>query len=153
MICKMRFAALTALIIVWLGTAAPSMAAEVLRPSDLNKSPEKYDGQVVVVKGILLAGLPGNNHLQAIYDSRLRRFWVSLKSKFGIKHYIGKNADKGCLTIDNRDYIWDNIDDPKYKHVIIRGEFINNYESAYDYIAGTCVIRTGIWIDEILEVR
>ena len=149
---KMHFAALTVLLVAWLGAAAPSAAADALRPSDLNKNPEKYDGQKVVVEGILLINLPRNDHLKAIYDSGFRRAWVHFKSKLGVR-YGEEHPDIGCVSIDNPEMIWDSIKNPRYRHVRIKGEFIAHYESVYDLISGTCATGTGIWVEEILEVR
>lgn len=153
MTCKMRFAPLTALLVAWLGAAAPSMAADILRPSDLNKNREKYDGQMVVVDAILLIDLGHGSHLKAIYDSNSRRVWHHFKAKLLGRRYWLNNPDQGCVSIDNPELVWDSIKDPKYRHVRIKGELIARYESVYDYISGTCATGTGIWIEEILEVH
>jgi hypothetical protein len=97
----------------------PATADEVLRPSDLNKNPEKYDRQKVVVEGILLLKLPRNSHLRAIYDSKSRRIRVAIKSKLGL---LGEDyVDKGCVSIDNPEIVWKNIQNPRYKRVRIKG--------------------------------
>jgi hypothetical protein len=138
---------------------APAMAGDALRPSDLNRHPQKYDRKLVTIEGILLVQDPKNGHLQAIYDSRFRLFWMGLREKIGLGE-SEKRPDKGCVTLMNTGLLWgDREEDDQYeaenlrfRKAKIKGGFIAKVDPEAFFLAN-CPFGSALWIEEVVEIK
>lgn len=139
------------LLAFWLGASTAAAETVVLKPSQVNSDLKKYDGQILTVEGILFVGDPRSNHLNAIYNSRLRSRWENFKVRMGLRNKE-KNPDKACLNIINPDMIWDMTDHPLHRRAKLKGEFVA--APTYEELPfGGCAIETGFWLEEVIELE
>lgn len=139
-----------AVFLIALAWAPFAIASDTLRPSDLNRNPQKYDQKEVVIEGVLLFNTPNSNHSYAIYDSINQWRWHGFLWRLGLVDNE-KRPDKKCLDIDNPNFVYDNIEKPRYKHVKLKGVYLapNGYRTVFEL----CGINALFGVEEILDVR
>lgn len=112
------------------------MLDPILSPSQVNANPERFDGQRIAVRGLVL--LSSNSH--SLYESR--ELLDEFKRRIGSEEDFGpaqfEEYDKYCLTIANPRKLFD--DPSRYRgHVVVfYGTFVKDFLSEDVIDLGAC---------------
>jgi len=137
-------------LLAWLSAAPVAMAYGPLSPSELNKSPEKYQGKDVVVGGFALMFLDSDfDHV--LYDSK--RILIQERREYIRGDHENDRDYKSpyCLTIANPEFFWPRHKNLRLHNIKVRGTFIADYLSGGRIDLGACSIGTAIWVKEIID--
>jgi hypothetical protein len=122
----------------------PDEASGSMRPSQLNKSPRKYDGREVVVTGFVTLVSEGHTLYESqALDEEFRRRWDSGKSDFDPRDYV-----QYCLTIANWELMYKHKRALAGKTLTLKGIFVANYLDQHKLDTGACPLPTGFLVNE-----
>jgi hypothetical protein len=118
-------------------------------PSQLNAHPDRYDGIIVVLRGIVKLTPEAN----VLCESRAldREFQRSLKlvtQGFELKTY-----QNYCVTIENPDLLYKNLATVNAKRIIVQGKFIDQNQIWKTVDPSVCPLPTAIIINNAVLAR
>ena len=121
-----------------------SQKTATLTPMELNLHPDKYHGQVVHVRGVIVLG----SNSRALYQSE--ELLAQRKSDFeNDKPAFMEDYDNYCLTLIDTAMIWDNRSLLSGKTVTLKGTFERNYLDGATLDLQACSEGTALSIDPI----
>lgn len=117
--------------------------------SQLNASPARYNGEIVVVRGFVK--LAPDAHV--LYESRAFNGKVQRGSESGDHGFEARKYEKYCVTIANPELLYKNPTTANAKTIIFQGKFIDNYQIGKPIDLGACPLPTAIIVDNAALVR
>ncbi|HJU38433.1 MAG TPA: hypothetical protein VJ724_02595 [Tahibacter sp.] len=141
---KFQLVVLLATVLAIAGCARSTlMRSDILSPLELNTNPQRYHGQVILVRGYVTLVPEGHNLYQSRklaieFDNR----WGTGDPKFDARDYFAY-----CLTIANPHALMPARRALHRATITVKGTFLADYLGERDIDFGACPLNTGIVID------